>query len=148
MEINGKKVVDATKKIKINITALDVKHGNNKDPGGCAAARALLRDVPECTKARVHVGRIYLEVGNKWLRFQTPPALRTEIIAFDRGATFTPDEYTIAPLCESRRERVGQMQGSTTGQRTAATTNAGRKKIRVARIKHHMVSGVRHGLVR
>jgi hypothetical protein len=40
VEINGKKVVDATKPLHISISKNDAKMGKNKDPGGCAAARA------------------------------------------------------------------------------------------------------------
>lgn len=53
MEINGKRVVDATKPISIHITKRDTTDGDNKNPSSCAAARAVKRDVPECVSARV-----------------------------------------------------------------------------------------------
>ena len=40
MKINGKKVVDATKPVKITITPKDIAKGDNKNPSGCAAARS------------------------------------------------------------------------------------------------------------
>lgn len=61
MEINGKKVVDATRKAKIVITARDATEGANKNPSSCAASRAAKRDIPECINARVHIGRVYIE---------------------------------------------------------------------------------------
>lgn len=143
MEINGKKVVNATKPLHLTITDNDVKKGATKDPGGCAAARAVIRTVPNCTKARVHLGCTYVEEGNKWLRYKTPDAIRTEIISFDRGANFTPGEYTLRPMPPSHRQRYGEAQGSATNKNRT-------KKARptIARVKHHEVSGVRHGLVR
>jgi hypothetical protein len=143
MEINGKKVVNATKPLHLNITPRDVKFGDNKDPGGCAAARAILREVPDCTKARVHLGCTYVEEPKRWLRYKTPGALRTEIVSFDRGASFTPGPYTLRPLPPSHRKVYGAAQGTETNK-----TNPKRKRHIIARIKHTEVSGVRHGLVR
>jgi hypothetical protein len=100
----------------------------------------VLRTVPDCTKARVHLGCTYVEVGNKWLRYKTPAAIRTEIISFDRGATFTPGPYTLRPMPPSHRKRYGAAQGSKPENKP--------RHLKVARIKHHEVSGVRHGLVR
>lgn len=145
MEIDGKKVVDATKKLTIRITESDVTRGNTKDPGHCAAARALLRSVPECTRARVHVGRTYLlqktpSGREQWVKYQTPKALRTEIVAFDRGGTFEPGEYTLVPIPPSAREAFKAKRA--TGTQTGKT----RKGPKIARVKSHYVSGVRaHG---
>lgn len=108
MHIDGKPVKNLTKKIDITITAVDCKTGQTKDPGGCAAAKAIVREVPGCTAARVHLSRTYLQVGDKWLRAHTPMALRSEIVAFDRGGSFEPGEYVINPLPPSERERIGK----------------------------------------
>jgi hypothetical protein len=139
MHIDGKKVVDARAGMVLTITKRDCVNGNNRDPGSCAAARALLREVPRCTKARVHLGRIYVEVGERWLRFQTPGSIRSEIIAFDRGAEFSPGEYRLNPLCPSNREGARAKR---------AKSPSKRKTPRVARIRYHKVSGVRHHLVK
>lgn len=100
MKINGQTVLDATKKVKIHITAGDVKKGSTKDPGACAAALACMREL-NATQARVHVGRTYLKINDKWVRYHTPAALRTEIVAFDRGGKFEPGEYTLSPMVPS-----------------------------------------------
>jgi len=142
MEINGKKVINATKPLTVIVTDHDVAHGATKDPGGCAAARAVKRTA-KCTKARVHLGCTYIETDKYWLRYKTPDAVRTEIVAFDRGATFTPDEYTFRPMPPSHRRKYGVAQGSETNK-----TNPKRKRTMVARVRHHEVSGVRHGLIR
>lgn len=142
MEIAGKKVVDATKPLKIVITKRDVQNGDTKDPGACAAARAIMRQ-ERCTKARVHLGRTYLMKEDKWVRYQTPKAIRTEIVAFDRGATFAPGEYTLTPVAPSAREAFRKKQG--TGTDTGRSRHG---KVKIARKKYHAVSGVRHGLLK
>lgn len=154
MEINGKKVVDATKKIKINISKRDTIEGDNKNPSSCAAARAAKRDVPECINARVHIGRVYVEHKDKWVRYFTPEALRTEIIAFDRGGSFQPGQYELKPPSKTETEEYRnafRKSSGTSTNRNASSTKATkrRQKIKIAVIKRHAVSGVRpRGAVR
>jgi len=141
MRIAGLPVVDAPKKLTIKVTAGDVQKGKTKDPGSCAAAQALLRE-KDCTEARVHLGRTYLKMGKKWLRFQTPESLRSEVISFDRGAAFQPGEYTFTPM--SPACRFGSRTGSAKpGARDKGSKNRTPKK---PRAKPHVVYGVRsHG---
>jgi hypothetical protein len=147
MEINGKRVVDATRKAKIMITKRDTVEGDNKNPSSCAAARAAKRDVPECLSARVHIGRVYIEQKDKWVRYYTPEALRTEIIAFDRGGTFQPGEYELKPPSKSESEagrRKSYFRSNVNRNKLGASpTKSPRRKIRVAKIKRHEVSGIR-----
>jgi hypothetical protein len=100
MRINGLKVVDAKKQLKIRITPQDIRDGDSKDPAMCAAALACKRDL-KATDARVHVSRTYIKLNGQWLRFQTPSSLRSEVVAFDRGGKFFPGEYVISPMSPS-----------------------------------------------
>jgi hypothetical protein len=146
MEINGKKVVDATSKATIHITPLDATKGANKDPAACAAARAAKRDIADCLSARVHIGRVYVEHKNKWVRYFTPEALRTEIIAFDRGGTFQPGDYTLMPPSASEREeaRKRKQGGSDTSRNKPGNLPTKHpRKLRIAKIKRHEVTGIR-----
>lgn len=138
MEINGKKVVDASKPITIHITPRDAVEGANKNPSSCAAARAVKRDVVDCVSARVHIGRVYVETATKWLRYSTPPALRTEIIAFDRGGTFAPGDYKLA--VPEKRERDLKAPGPTGNKKSASKK---RNKVLIAKVKRHEVTGIR-----
>jgi hypothetical protein len=97
VKISGIPVVDSTKPLKITITKADVKRGQTKDSGACAAAIAIKREM-HATDARVHIGRTYVKTSDRWLRFETPPSLRSEIIAFDRGGEFEPGEHTLKKL--------------------------------------------------
>ena len=131
MTIDGYPVVDATKPIVLGITLRDVKKGATKDPGSCAAALACLREVKGAEKARVHIGRTYIKIGKKWLRFLTPAALKNEIVAFDRGGKFAPGEYTIRPLWPSHRG---------TDRHLDPKKPSGKRK---KRAKYHMTTDVR-----
>ncbi len=135
MEINGVRVVDANRPITIEIKDTDVKKGSNKNPAACAVALACKRTF-HGADARVHIGRTYIKLGNKWMRFGTPKSLRTEIIAFDRGGTFAPGKYVLSPM--DKGNRLGKHKP--TGPKKA--------KARIARITHHVVADVRHGLIR
>jgi hypothetical protein len=109
-EGKGLPVRDLLKPLRLIISEEDCRRGNAKTPSSCAAALAACR-LPKITEARIHIGRIFLNVANKyWLRGKTPGALRTEIVSFDRGGRFEPGEYTIRPLPPSDRPN-GSRQG-------------------------------------
>lgn len=132
MKIDGKTVIDAKEPVVIHVKPIDVERGNTKDPGGCAAARACMREL-HATAARVHIGRTYLKFEDKWIRFHTSRALRSEIVAFDRGGKFEPGEYTLSPMQPAKR--MGKRQG------TPSKAKRGRK-----RAKPHLITGIRaHG---
>lgn len=139
MEINGKRVVDATRKLSIKILKADTVKGANKDPGACAAARAAKRS-PNCLSARVHLGRVYIEQKDKWLRFKTGDALRSEIIAFDRGGSFQPGTYEIRPPAPSDTEK-GRNELRRRKDREAIDPNRPNKVKRHRKL--HVVHGVR-----
>lgn len=107
MKINGLPVTDASKKLAVHITKRDVSLGATKDPGGCAAARAIVRQTG-CQQARVHIGRTYIKFDNKWVRYATPPALRSEIVAFDRGGDFEPGDYTLHAIPPAKQKGIQQ----------------------------------------
>ena len=138
MEINGKPVVDAKKSVKINITERDVETGNNKNPGSCAAAKAAKHSL-KCISARVHIGRVYIEQEKQWVRYTTPAALRTEIVAFDKGGSFQPGEYKLSAMAPSATE---YRHGSTTNKNGSKITKRPRKRL-IARVKQHSVTGIR-----
>lgn len=93
--LEGFPVKDAKKPIVLHITKSDITKGAKKNPEACAAALACEREY-HIDEARVHLSRTYLRKGKKWTRYMTPKALRTEIVAFDRGGTFEPGDYVLA----------------------------------------------------
>ena len=107
MRINGKKVVDAKGPLRISISKHDAALGKSKDPGKCAAARAIMRTIADAKSARVHLGRIYIEMDDRWVRYKTPEALKIEIVSFDRGSIpeHTVGDYTL--YAPSPTDRLG-----------------------------------------
>ena len=94
-EIDGLPVVDAKKPVTLQVTKRDISHADVKDPANCAAARACTRQLG--TEARIHLSRVYLKQARprRWDRYVTPPQLRNELIAFDRGGTFAPGAFVL-----------------------------------------------------
>lgn len=131
MKISDLPVVNAKRSVLLTISSADVKAGKLKNPSECAAALACKRQL-HVSEARVHLGRIYLKNGKRWLRYHTPEALRTEIVAFDSGGNFSPGEYLLGKMQPTRR--TDKRQG---GKSTPP------KPKRRHRMKPHYVSGVR-----
>lgn len=130
--IDGLPVLDAKRAIKLTVSSADIRKGDPKRPEDCAFARACRREL-HVKEARIHLGRIYLRTNDhNWTRYQTPRALRSEIIAFDRGGQFEPGEFTLAPVCPS--EKLGTSRAS-----------GPRKKKGKARSAPHLVTNVRTG---
>lgn len=143
MRINGKKVVDASAPLKIEITSRDAALGKTKDPGGCAAARAIVRGYKDdgAKAARVHLGRTYVEYPDKWVRYKTPNSLKAEIVSFDRGTKpeFMQGEYKLLRMapCDRFSTNRPKVPGPT------ATRHKPRKaRAMIARV-HHQIEGVR-----
>ena len=150
MRINGKPVIDATEPLHISISKDDARRGRSKDPGKCAAAQCLLRTVADAKAARVHLGRVYIELDSYWVRYMTPPPLKLEIVSFDRGANaqYTCGDYTLpAP---KKTQRLENGAGYREKRRKAAQrrgesirrTGNHQRRPHIARI-HHQIEGVR-----
>jgi hypothetical protein len=130
MEINGKRVINAKTSVVITISKVDVERGDMKEPESCAAALACQRQL-HAAETRIHIGRCYLLIDGVWKRYQTSPALRNEIIAFDRGGTFEPGEYTLKRI--NPKTAVAR-----------PTKPKGTKDHRVKAVRHnHTVTGIR-----
>lgn len=133
MKIGGGKVVDGLKPIEIRITKDDVRAGALKSASACAAARALCRE--GFTEARVHAGRTYVkQKDGTWLRYQTTPALRSEIVAFDRGGKFEPGTYRLTPIQPS--QSIGA-RAKRKGYNYTKKSSSGPKR------KNHVTTGIR-----
>lgn len=113
--IEGKKVIDARRGLDVTIYPSDVKRAGVQNPARCAAAQALCRD-PDIAEARVHISRTYVRhKGNVfWERYQTPQQLRTEIVAFDKGAPKAFDVVNTFTLGKPPKPTTGKRQGGPT----------------------------------
>lgn len=138
----SRNVVDAKKDIGLHITARDIRRGNNKEPGGCAAALACLRET-HAVQAMVYLSKTFVQFkrNGPWHRLMTPRNLASEIIAFDRGGEFMPGDYTLrAPKAPS--EKLGYKKAPETNRQRPL-----RKNRRRARIIAHVRSHARYGAV-
>ena len=126
-KISNMPVINAVKNFTLHITKEDVRGADTKKPNSCVVAKACKRSL-HAKEVRVHLGRVYVNTNNKnWLRYLTPGSLRSEIIAFDRGGSFTLGKHTLGAI--GPRKSSGKRQG----------TNKD-----VPRDKHKKRQGVRH----
>ncbi len=135
--IDGLPVIDAKQPIRITITKNDVARADPKEPADCAVARACRRQL-HAIEARVHLSRVYVRLNKgNWARYATPKAMRSEIIAFDRGGQFEPGEFELQPVPPSQ---------ALTGRRQGALKPKGQKRvISNKKRKPHVVTNVRGG---
>lgn len=140
MKINDTDVEDANEKLQVVITKSDVRLGSTKNAKACAAAVALCRQTG-CEAARVHLSRVYIKKSGKWTRFATPPSLRSEIIAFDRGGKFEPGEYTLAPV--QPIVRLGSPKRKEWLRKHRQRPAKSKQPQKGVRSKPHVVSGIR-----
>jgi hypothetical protein len=141
MRINGTPVKDAKQKIVLTITPQDVKSGAKKNSNSCAAANALCRQ-EGCEAAKVHMSRAYIKKGKTWYRFAVPAPLRNEVLAFDRGGTFEPGDYVLAPVQPS--VRIGAPRKTPKGPDLRTGRHVSKNKMKRP---YHVVSGVRARMV-
>lgn len=139
MKIQGKAVKDANKELLVTITPQDVKAGAAKNATSCAAAQALVRQ-GICDEAKVHVNRTYIKKAGKWLRFKTPPALRSEIVAFDRGGSFEPGDYKLMPMSPSQRRGAREARETNRPPEARNPPKTGRS---IKKRLRHVTTGVR-----
>lgn len=133
--IEGMPVIDGKRPLKLKITANDCRKGDPKDPSSCAIARACRREL-HVAEARVHLSRVYIRAtgAKSWTRYNTPAALRQEIIAFDRGGSFAPGEHII-PIVIPSKKLTGKRQGGPGGGKKSAHPRKRRAYHKVADVR-------------
>ena len=133
--IEGLPVINAKKPLKLHVTPLDIKAARKHSPGNCAVAKACQREW-KAKEVRVHLSRIYVRHNEQnWTRYFTPYAMRSEIIAYDRGGEFLPSVYTVNPPVPS--QRTGKKQSQTPEKNNKS------RELRKKRKKYTVVVGVR-----
>lgn len=134
--IDGKPVIDAKRPIKLTVNKNDVDRADVKEPADCAVARACRREL-HAKEVRVHLSRVYIRSNEgNWVRYMTPKAMRSEIIAFDRGGTFSPGEFQLA--APPPNKTLGKRRGSAKPQSKKGVSGKKRRK-------PHVVTDVRIG---
>lgn len=128
--IDGVPVIDADAPLTITILPEDVITSDRQEPNNCVMARACRRAL-HCEEVRVHLSRVFVKMwrSKQWVRYDTPAALRTEIVSWDRGGAFDPGTFILKP---PRRRATGEQQGTDTNQSTK------KKDQKPRRAPHHI----------
>jgi len=97
--IDGEPVANGMTRLRVNVTKADIENGQPMNPNACAIARACLREVRNVVAAKVHKGRLYLKFEGqaRWRRWTVPEYATREIVAFDRGGRFIPQQIDFSP---------------------------------------------------
>jgi len=97
--IDGEPVANGMTRLRVTVSKHDIEHGQPMNPNACAIARACLRQVKNVVAAKVHKGRLYLKFEGqaRWRRWTVPEYATREIVAFDRGGRFVPQEIDFSP---------------------------------------------------
>lgn len=97
--IDGEPVTNGMTRLRVNVTKSDIEKGEPLNPYACAIARACVREVKNCVAAKVHKATLFLkfEAQPRWKRWNVPEYATREIVAFDRGGRFVPQEIDFSP---------------------------------------------------
>lgn len=139
MNLHGKPVVDANKKLLIEVLPSDIRKSKIKDAANCAAARAICRQ-EHVKQAEVYLSRAYVLSENEefYIRYGTSQSLRTELAIFDRKGRFEPGKYTLLSLQPSAK------LGTKNGGRNKETKKRKKPKDLSVPRKYHVLTGVRN----
>lgn len=128
-------VKDGKGDIVVVVTKTDANASlkNHKD---CVMAKACKR-LSGVDGAVISVSTAFIIKGDTAYRYRVPQAITREIVAFDRGASFTPGEYELKAPGEWHK--TGKQQGTTRNQATHRKTgrNSGTR---------HYTKGIRTSL--
>lgn len=104
---NVETVVDATRSAPIEVTSRDCTAKGVRDHTACAMAVAC--------KRKFHLDGViiarttaYLVKGKQARRFHVPHSIAREVVAYDRGASFSPGKYVLAPISKGHRFGVAK----------------------------------------
>lgn len=138
----GAPVVDARQPLVVTVTKEDIKTSHRKTNNECAFAYAVKREYG-VKQVRVHLARTYVMAAtkNRWIRYQTPNALRSEIIAFDRGGEFQAERFTLLvppkDIYKKRQERLRKQRKKAGGPLRAVIRQKDKYVLQGVRVKHN-----------
>lgn len=125
-------VVDAKKRIDIEVTATDARHAQKKSPSTCALAKAFCRTFDG---AVISVTRVYLIDGEVATRYLVPPSVSRELVSFDRHNDFAPGHYSLSP--PGKFEQLGSRRYNQPARRPK------KKRSKDSKLRSHRTTGIR-----
>jgi hypothetical protein len=142
--LDGSPIFDSTEPLKIQVNSRDIANADRKDPADCVMARAVRRCI-HAHEVRAHLGRVFVRQREKgpWKRYETSTALRSEIIAFDRGGAFEPGEYMLRKIRDSQTSLARSRYSEGRNRNRSSRKGRAQKK----RMAPHTMKNVRGGPV-
>lgn len=117
-----RKVRDAKRTILVNVTAKDSASARKKDPGGCALAKACVRQ-KLADAAIIGVGYSWLIKGRSAMRYKTSVGVAREITSFDRHQDFAAgSDYCLSKVPPAARMGVKKLTGPHVSTRPKTTS--------------------------
>lgn len=95
-------VEESDKYVTVRVSKNDCNGAKEMDPTNCALARAVKKEF-SADGVVIGMSTSYVINGKKAIRFETPMAVRQEIISFDRHHDFEPGEYYLKPASKSNK---------------------------------------------
>src|SRR5262245_48068049 len=113
--IDGLPVVDVKTDLAFRVTPADIKVSQQKSCDMCAGAVAICRTL-KVKEVQLYLSRTLVRQPDRWDRYVTPMALRTEIVCFDRTGKFAPGDYRLGAPAAS--QKLGYKIGQPRSKRT------------------------------
>lgn len=120
-EERGLKIVDAKEPLTIEVLPNDVNKRGKKDQRHCAFACAAKRQL-KTDEAFVFKTSAYVRSGDTLVRYNLPPSVTREIVAYDRSGEMEPGIYQFSKVNKSdlrknfkkyysKKDRTGRRDG-------------------------------------
>lgn len=133
---NVTQVVDSTRNVRIEVQPRDCNNAKVQNHEECAMARACKRKL-KVSGVIISRNMAYMVKGNKAIKFQLPPSVQKEVVAFDRGAEFEAGEYQLSKVSQHRS--VGRAHGK-------SKYKTPRKRTGLRRSVYHHTGNIRASL--
>lgn len=142
--VGDRTLVDGNAPIEIVIEPCDVKGSKPHNQTQCAIARAVKRTflVPECYVLRTTV---WIDDGERLIRFALPPSLQKEIVSFDRNKDFRPGRYQLSRSKNPDRKKNAERQARYYKRKKALKAKTGARAVKDIKLgrKGHETEGLR-----
>lgn len=94
----GKPVLDSKQPLTFTVSDGDVKKSKPNSPEECAGACAIKRLNPNVEEVHMHRSITFVEFADRVVRYQTPCAVRDQLLRFDAAQKFEPGRYHLAKV--------------------------------------------------
>ena len=104
----GKPVVDSKQPLTFVVSDADVRRSEPNSPENCAGACAIKRLNPNVEEVHMHRFVTMVEFADRVIRYQTPHAVRDQLLRFDAAQKFEPGRYHIAKVSNGYIKQRGK----------------------------------------